>query len=367
MEHLTTHDTRQLFEFLRDLYELRDHDAFKQALVKGIATLVSADLYAYNEISTSKKIVTGYAFYPETFPLGDGPAIIGRYQHQHPAVVHFLSTGKGDVTKISDFMTYRQFRRTDLFNEYYRPKGVPYGIAFGITLAQDGLIGIGIHRSGKDYTERDRRMLTELHPHIVQAFDNAQAVTRMQHDTASLHDVLDSLDSAVVCLSSRSTISWASPRAERLLLSYHLTAYRTRDRLHPTITDWLNAQEKKLASPSELPQAVRPLVRSEADGTLTIRLVRQGHFRFLIMDESQTIPSEAALDQFGLSPRETEILRWIAQGKTNPEIGTILGISPRTVQKHLERVYGRLGVENRHAAMTMAMETMQHGRWGNGL
>lgn len=208
-------------------------------------------------------------------------------------------------------------------------------------------------------------MLSELHPHIVQAYENAQAVTHMQHETESLHDALDFLGSAVVCLSSRSTISWATPHAEQLLSSYNLTAHRTHDRLHRTITDWFNAQEKKLTSPSDLPQALHPLVRSGAKGALTIRLVRQGPFRLLILDETRTTVSGQGLNQFGLSPRETEILSWIAQGKTNPEIGTILGISPRTVQKHLERVYGRLGVENRHAAMTMAMEAMQRGRVGN--
>jgi DNA-binding CsgD family transcriptional regulator len=51
----------------------------------------------------------------------------------------------------------------------------------------------------------------------------------------------------------------------------------------------------------------------------------------------------------------------VAHGKTNPEIGMILGISHRTVQKHLERVYGRLGVENRYAAMTMALDVMRRG------
>jgi DNA-binding CsgD family transcriptional regulator len=55
------------------------------------------------------------------------------------------------------------------------------------------------------------------------------------------------------------------------------------------------------------------------------------------------------------------------QGKTNPEIGMILDISPRTVQKHLEHIYGRLGVENRHAAMRLAMEAMQRGRYETGL
>jgi DNA-binding CsgD family transcriptional regulator len=50
----------------------------------------------------------------------------------------------------------------------------------------------------------------------------------------------------------------------------------------------------------------------------------------------------------------------VAQGKTNPEIGTILSISPRTVQKHLERVYQRLGVENRHAAMRIVLDANSH-------
>jgi DNA-binding CsgD family transcriptional regulator len=52
-------------------------------------------------------------------------------------------------------------------------------------------------------------------------------------------------------------------------------------------------------------------------------------------------------------------LGWVAQGKTNPEIGLILGISRRTVQKHLERIYIKLGVENRTAATAMVAGTTQ--------
>lgn len=63
------------------------------------------------------------------------------------------------------------------------------------------------------------------------------------------------------------------------------------------------------------------------------------------------------LAHLGLSPRETEVLGWVIQGKTNPEIGAILGISHRTAQKHLERIYTRLGVENRHAAIRVAIAT----------
>jgi len=58
----------------------------------------------------------------------------------------------------------------------------------------------------------------------------------------------------------------------------------------------------------------------------------------------------------GLTPREAEILSWVVQGKTNPEIGIILGIQLTTVKKHLESVFAKLGVENRTGAVTLALE-----------
>lgn len=362
MEPLTSRDTRRLLEFVRDLYELRDSDGFKQHVVRGIATLVSADLYAYNEISPSRKLVTGYAIWPKDFPLlKDAPEIVGRYQHQHPTVRHYLTTGEGDVTRISDFMTYREFRRTDLHNEFYRPMGIPFGIGFGLSLSQDSLIGIGLHRSGKDYSERDRRLLSELHPHLLQAYENVQAVTGMRHGTTALHGALDSLGSAVICLSPNSTIRWMTPLAERLLLMYHLLLPRHPDRLHQTITGWLQVQEAHFSSPTVLPHALRPLVIQGPEGTVTIRLMRQDQIRLLVLDEARPSTTRAALAGLRLSTRETEILGWAMQGKTSPEIGLILGISPRTVHKHLEQIYKKLGVENRHSAMRVVMEARRGG------
>lgn len=57
-----------------------------------------------------------------------------------------------------------------------------------------------------------------------------------------------------------------------------------------------------------------------------------------------------------LTLREREVLRWLARGKTNAEIGAILGISAATVGKHLEHIYPKLGVENRTAAASFATE-----------
>ena len=66
-------------------------------------------------------------------------------------------------------------------------------------------------------------------------------------------------------------------------------------------------------------------------------------------------PLEAEL---GLTPRVAETLLWIAQGKTNPDIATILGISEGTVKKHVLEIFGALGVETRTAASLRALEVL---------
>ena len=65
-------------------------------------------------------------------------------------------------------------------------------------------------------------------------------------------------------------------------------------------------------------------------------------------------PNHPALQQLGLTPRESEVLHWVRESKTNKDIGTILRSSPRTVGKHLERVFAKLGVETRTAAAARA-------------
>ncbi|MCC6234132.1 MAG: response regulator transcription factor [Verrucomicrobiales bacterium] len=69
--------------------------------------------------------------------------------------------------------------------------------------------------------------------------------------------------------------------------------------------------------------------------------------------------SSQPIESLGLSPREAEVLLWVAQGKTNPEIATILGISEETVKKHMKQILATLGVETRTAASLRAMEVLQ--------
>ena len=66
------------------------------------------------------------------------------------------------------------------------------------------------------------------------------------------------------------------------------------------------------------------------------------------------VPSLLKSEAAPLTAREDEVLQWLGRGKTDKDIGVILGISPRTVHKHLQRIYEKMGVENRTAAVVRA-------------
>jgi DNA-binding NarL/FixJ family response regulator len=77
------------------------------------------------------------------------------------------------------------------------------------------------------------------------------------------------------------------------------------------------------------------------------------------LTETSTVPDEQLLQQtLALTTRESQVLLWISRGKSNREIGAILDISPRTVNKHLEQVFVKLGVENRAAAAARAVRSL---------
>ena len=80
----------------------------------------------------------------------------------------------------------------------------------------------------------------------------------------------------------------------------------------------------------------------------------------MLREENDASAIEVTDRRASASPqREAEVLYWVVQGKTNHDIGDILGSSPRTVNKHLEHVFEKLGVETRTAAANLALGKMR--------
>lgn len=101
----------------------------------------------------------------------------------------------------------------------------------------------------------------------------------------------------------------------------------------------------------------KPVAKSDLLNAITARLQRQEQQARPEFKPNFTSarPLETAL---GLTPRVAEVLLWIAQGKTNPDIGVILGISEATVKKHVLEIFAVLGVETRTAASLRALEVL---------
>ncbi len=111
--------------------------------------------------------------------------------------------------------------------------------------------------------------------------------------------------------------------------------------------------------PPELAAAERYV--SPAGALLLNRYTRRDDdaLSILYLVEEHTPAGPAELTRLGLTPRQSEVLYWVAQGKTNAEIAIILGASPRTIDKHVEQLLDRLGVENRLAAATKANDVLR--------
>jgi DNA-binding NarL/FixJ family response regulator len=144
---------------------------------------------------------------------------------------------------------------------------------------------------------------------------------------------------------------WQTPLARRWLPGYFDSVP---DAVPAALLDWLRtAEQGRDVRPLAMARGARQLVC-----TLQGRTVDED-WLVVLREVSDAATVEATMLAFRLTLRESEVLYWVVKGKTNRDIGDILGSSPATVKKHLERVYEKLGVETRTAAAAMAMQRVR--------
>jgi DNA-binding response OmpR family regulator/DNA-binding CsgD family transcriptional regulator len=173
-------------------------------------------------------------------------------------------------------------------------------------------------------------------------------------------NALDAFGHATLAVrSADGRILWQTPLARQLLSAHEAGDAQ---QLGEAVLDWLQAQAVVHATggspqPLTLARHGRRLVFALHEASTTSEGESGGDDEWLIvMSESSDESTIEALGlAFKLTAREAEVLYWVVQGKTNRDIGEILGTSPRTVHKHLEHVFEKLGVETRTAAASMAM------------
>lgn len=105
----------------------------------------------------------------------------------------------------------------------------------------------------------------------------------------------------------------------------------------------------------------KPASAEDVLSAINTRLRRQRENEQATLENIELKPnfdSAKPLEALGLTPREAEVLLWVAQGKANADIATILGCAENTVKVHLARIFEKLGFENRHAATVRALEVL---------
>jgi DNA-binding response OmpR family regulator/DNA-binding CsgD family transcriptional regulator len=154
-------------------------------------------------------------------------------------------------------------------------------------------------------------------------------------------------------------LMWQTPLARDLLLRYYGTQA---PHMPEPVLVWLRRHVSRAEVMVEPPR----LSIEAGPKRLTFRLHQQigdseggGDWLIIMQEVSDESVIEAMALSFKLTPKEAEVLYWVIKGKINRDIGDILGSSPMTVKKHLERVFAKLGVETRTAAAGMAMSRIR--------
>jgi DNA-binding NarL/FixJ family response regulator len=108
----------------------------------------------------------------------------------------------------------------------------------------------------------------------------------------------------------------------------------------------------------------KPVARDDLLAAIAARLERQEIHESRVREQvgkagfNPNFRSPVPLESLGLTPREAEVLLWVAQGKSNADVGTICAMAEKTVKKHLGNIFEKLGVESRNAATLCALEVL---------
>ncbi len=166
---------------------------------------------------------------------------------------------------------------------------------------------------------------------------------------------LDAAGRHLVAFGPDGGVLWSTPQSNRLLERSGVDADGQAS-MSSSFATWQKAQDASLAPGSgfELAPAGAPVLQFAFLG-----VVGGDEYLFRLSGVQAAGQEDALRQSFGLTQRESEVLLWIARGKSNRDIGDILGLSPRTVNKHLEQVYAKLGVENRASAAIKAIQALQ--------
>ena len=236
-------------------------------------------------------------------------------------------------------------------------------IIFMTGLTETEHLVAALESGGVDYVTKPikpKEVLARMGVHLQGARERRQEMRQ----AGQARNALDAFGYASITVRvSDGKLMWQTALARDLLQRYYgAPTPDVQNKAPQPVIDWLRRHLPDAERQIEPP----PLKVEQGARALSFRLHQQtgdseggGDWLIVMREESDTAVIEAMSLSFRLTAREAEVLYWLVKGKTNRDIGDILGASPATVKKHLERVYVKMGVETRTAAAAMAMNRVR--------
>ena len=371
----TQQDFDEVLDFVAVLYDHCGLDDFADRSMGALRRLLDAERIVYGGFDIERqtaRLRMEPAVVTSVYAAGDGVSSeLERSFARHPLYRYFLQTGDGRAQKMSQVLARRDFQRYCHDDAFVRELAARYQMAVFFTGGPASVSTVMVIRSQRDFSERERALLNRLYPHLVQAFRHVASLSLHCRNMDELVAMLEGPTSSVIVLAGDGRIKRWSAQAKKWIARYCRTPFPSgSDRLPDCFAQWYRRQLVRVGQAGDsLPR--EPLVVEKEHAELSVQLIPD-HLRdehLLLLNEKQADASWSALGEYGLTPRESEVLAWVAKGKTNADVGAILQLSGRTVQKHLEHIYQKLGVETRTTATVRAYDLLRsrgEGTAGSG-
>jgi len=340
---LSNSDLQRVLSSINVLTSDHDPQSLARRTTDSVQHLVSSDVLSFEGFGTDNDYRGALWYTPVGAISATEYALMAELVYEHPCYEDVAAKRLRDAVRVSDYLPIVKFKRTAIYNEIFRSIGTDRQMVAGLHVTPELLVSVSLCRLRKDYTDRDCAIFDLLTPHLISAFHNAQFINRLKSETEQFQMVFEFTKYGIATINNNFEILIENPVAARLIGKYFGgDSLSIPDELKRYIN---HCNPKACQDEFYLPPI--PMHIRNQNGELKIRF----HFHA----ESQTtvlLLEEVSknITGMGLTRRESDVIYQISRGKTDTEIALILKISVRTVQKHVEHIFEKLGVENRTAA-----------------
>jgi DNA-binding CsgD family transcriptional regulator len=329
--------------------------SFVRQVLDELAELVDSDLTTLSLCDLERGTRTIVGRRGEAISAQDRAAF-NRHFREHPLVRYHGTHFRGPTQRITDCVSQLAFRQSPVFAEYYRRIGISYVMALPLRIDDANVISVVFNRSSLNFSDAERATLDVLRHPLGALYRNILVREEASVCQRSLQGIVASNGWHLVAVGNDGGVVEMSDEAARMLRYFFADAPSgARGDAPAPLAAWLRRRSRNWGL-DRLQTAPYSAIREGMK--LTVHFVADplrpecGH---LLMRQERVALAARELDSLPLTARERDVLALVAAGKTNGEVATLLAISPRTVQKHLEHVFEKLGVETRTAAALRAV------------